>query len=86
MSDTASINKPRNCPYCGTLHIEGSGKCPLVSAFEYHPNGTLKRVEFYGPAPVSASVPGPASIPAFLPTPIGLATKSNRTISHGKRA
>ncbi len=31
------------CPYCGIPHIS---RCPSVKAFEYHPNGTIKRVEF----------------------------------------
>lgn len=32
------------CPYCGYIH---DLKCPLVKAFEYNPNGSLKRVEFF---------------------------------------
>lgn len=50
MSDTASINKPQNCPYCGMLHERTV--CPLIKAIEYHTNGTTKRVEFHGPAPL----------------------------------
>jgi hypothetical protein len=34
------------CPYCGAIH---GPKCPLVKAFEYHPDGAVKRVEFYAP-------------------------------------
>ena len=34
------------CPWCGSYHY---GKCGLVSAIEYHSNGTIKRVEFYPP-------------------------------------
>jgi hypothetical protein len=34
------------CPYCGAIH---GPKCPLVKAFEYHQDGTVKRVEFYAP-------------------------------------
>ena len=31
------------CSYCGNHH---NGACPKVKAIEYHPNGTVKRVEF----------------------------------------
>ena len=31
------------CPWCSDHH---SGRCPMVKAIEYHPNGTVKRVEF----------------------------------------
>jgi hypothetical protein len=34
------------CGYCGTYH---QYVCPLVKAFEYHPDGKLKRVEFHSP-------------------------------------
>jgi hypothetical protein len=40
-----------HCPYCGHGH---STVCPMVKAYEYHPDGSVKRVEFksasdYGP-------------------------------------
>lgn len=33
------------CPHCGrnTLHL---GPCPNIKAIEYHPNGTIKRIEY----------------------------------------
>lgn len=31
------------CPYCGMYH---STVCPSVKAYEYFPNGLIKRVEF----------------------------------------
>lgn len=34
------------CQYCGNYH---GPTCPLVKAFEYHADGTLKRVEFFAP-------------------------------------
>lgn len=37
------------CSYCNGYH---ASKCPLVKAYEYHPDGTLKRVEFYEPQPI----------------------------------
>ena len=38
------------CPWCsGTYtYIFHSGVCPKVSAIEYYPNGSVKRVEFKG--------------------------------------
>lgn len=32
------------CPYCGDPKHEA--KCPLVTAIEYYPDETIKRVEF----------------------------------------
>ncbi len=32
------------CTYCGSIHAH---TCPRVRAMEYHPNGTLARVEFW---------------------------------------
>lgn len=40
MSTTTSALKP--CGYCGAIH---TSMCPRVVAIEYHPNGTIKRVE-----------------------------------------
>ena len=37
----------QTCPYCGAVHV--TGRCPAVKAIEYHPDGTTKRVEFWGP-------------------------------------
>lgn len=36
----------RPCGYCGN-HIQHIGVCPRVKAIEYHPNGSVKRVEFH---------------------------------------
>lgn len=52
-----------SCCYCHQIHV---GKCPLVKALEYHPDGTMKRVEFYAPndyAPALFANPGPAASP-----------------------
>ena len=32
------------CDYCGTIHV-GPGICPRISAIEYHPTGSIKRIE-----------------------------------------
>jgi len=38
------------CQWCG--NVQHTGVCPRVKAIEYHPNGTIKRVEFQGwPSP-----------------------------------
>lgn len=46
MSQSAYATGPDKCQYCGLTH---GAKCPTVKAYEYHANGTLKRVEFFGP-------------------------------------
>lgn len=38
-----AVETTRRCPYCATGH---EGACPKVKAIEYHPNGTVRRVEF----------------------------------------
>lgn len=43
MSQTAALNSPAKCPYCGMLH---GPTCFMVKAYEYHPDGSIKRVEF----------------------------------------
>jgi hypothetical protein len=48
-TSSTSVCRPDTvCPYCSddfswTTHV---GVCPKVKAFEYHKDGTLKRVEF----------------------------------------
>jgi hypothetical protein len=37
------------CVHCGCWH---AGACPRVKAVEYHPDGTVKRVEYHEPPPV----------------------------------
>ncbi len=38
------------CATCGGLSHTQGGKCPLVKAYEYYPDGKLKRIEFMTPA------------------------------------
>jgi hypothetical protein len=40
---TTSVNLEGLCRWCSGYH---SGTCPKVKAIEYHPNGSVKRVEF----------------------------------------
>jgi hypothetical protein len=44
---STGINDPAKCRFCGMYH---GPLCPTVKAFEYHPDGSLKRVEFKGAA------------------------------------
>lgn len=41
------------CPYCQTRH---ANKCALIKAYEYYPDGAVKRVEFYAPNDYSPSI------------------------------
>lgn len=45
---------PRLCGYCGVVH---GPRCPYVQAIEYYPDGTVKRVEFVKPQPVTGLDP-----------------------------
>lgn len=57
MNSTADTN----CQYCGMGH---TGKCPMISAIEYHEDGSVKRVEFYAPQPTQQiPVLGPTTWP-----------------------
>lgn len=40
-------NSSNRCEYCEGCVFHLGGVCPKVKAFEYYPNGTLKRVEFH---------------------------------------
>lgn len=43
-------NATNVCPYCsgGGVQTIHHGQCPKVKAFEYFPDGSVKRVEFHG--------------------------------------
>ncbi len=41
----SSAPKPDVCPFCGSMPHKHVGLCPQVRAVEYHPDGTIKRVE-----------------------------------------
>lgn len=53
------MNDPR-CQYCGNIHYGVT--CPRIKAFDYHPDGTVARVEFFAPKDYPPLV-GPAEIP-----------------------
>lgn len=42
-----TTNAMPTCPYCSAYH---TAMCPKVKAIEYHPNGTVKRVELHDSA------------------------------------
>lgn len=42
---------PGTCRWCGMIH---GPRCYAVAAIEYHPDGTVKRVEFVPPQPVQS--------------------------------
>lgn len=57
---------PRLCPWCGITH---GPRCPSIQAIEYHPDGSIKRVEFVKPEPIAGFDPeilrkGPAAATA----------------------
>ena len=41
---------PAICPHCNYGHV---GTCPRIKAIEYHPDGTVKRIEFHEPQPIT---------------------------------
>ena len=45
---------PAICPHCNYGH---AGTCPRIRAIEYHPDGTIKRVEFHEPKVVATGDP-----------------------------
>lgn len=68
------------CQHCGSV-VAHQGKCPLVKAIEYFPNGMVKRVEYLTPADYYAPVvPAPPtySLPQN-PIPVTPITLVDRT-------
>lgn len=57
MSANATSFPDGSCPYCGGWG-HNTFRCPRVAAVEYHPNGTLKRIELH---PLSAVPPSTRS-------------------------
>ncbi len=46
--ESTAANVGGGCPYCSSnsIQVYHSGKCPKVKSIEYHPDGTIKKVEF----------------------------------------
>jgi hypothetical protein len=56
-ANTISITPPAVCEWCKVIHL---AKCPQVKAYEYWPDGKLKRIEFHENKP--AVGPGRATL------------------------
>lgn len=54
---------PGACRWCGLVH---GPRCPAVAAMEFHPDGTVKRVEFVQPQWPPSVVPQPFPVPGRL--------------------
>jgi hypothetical protein len=52
---------PKACGHCGGYH---NGACPRIKSVEYHPNGTVRRIEYHDTRG-SAALPTPSpGVPA----------------------
>lgn len=58
MSSTSAISL--GCPHCGGIHQDRT--CPRIKAVEYHPDGSIKRIEFHEPM-IGFQLPGWANAP-----------------------
>jgi hypothetical protein len=82
MSDTP-------CRFCGSTH---GVRCPAVAAIEYHPDGTVRRVEFvqpqWPPAQLLAQPAGapPPQLPDFTRRVSAEPQPWMPSWNHGKRA
>lgn len=56
-TNQTSAVQASQCQWCGMSH---GALCPMVKAIEYHPNGTMKRVEFKSAADYPPIETGPA--------------------------
>ena len=59
------------CGHCGAVHM---GTCPRIKAIEYFECGTVRRIEYHAPAPLTPAPTAPdwvasAAIPSFVPNP-----------------
>lgn len=65
----------QKCQHCGMIH---EATCPRIRAIEYHPDGSVKRVEFHGPIPLAPAQPWSVydprdPRPPWLQGPVGIA-------------
>jgi len=55
------------CPHCGLIH---DTTCPRIKSIDYYKDGSVKRIEFHLPTPISSTVsPPPPSPPPPPPLP-----------------
>lgn len=59
---TVTTNYSSMCQHCGTGH---TGPCMRIKAIEYHPDGTVKRIEYHAPQPVLMPMPPRVELPKF---------------------
>jgi len=45
---TTAGETPQPCPHCsgGGTQVYHQGACPKIKGIEYHPNGTIKKIEY----------------------------------------
>lgn len=67
-----------NCPHCGMIH---QTTCPRIRAIDYNPDGSVKRIEFHAPMPLSVP-PQPLPI-TILDGPV---TVRGSLVSNGEQA
>lgn len=46
MAQTSDASTIKACEWCGLVHTT---KCPQIKSVEYHPDGSVRRYEFFGP-------------------------------------
>lgn len=65
MTTAVPMQLPGYCAHCGMLH---AGPCPRIKVIEYHPNGTVKRVEYHETkvAPLAEPLKAFAGLPSHL--------------------
>lgn len=75
------MNSMSKCPYCGLIH---AAMCGLVKAMEYHPDGSIKRVEFKTAADYPQQVTTLPPPIHGLRGPVGSFSRSAATQSSGE--
>lgn len=53
MNDTTTVPTKQPCEHCSRppSYVYHDGRCPLVRAIEYYPDGGIKRIEFVDERP-----------------------------------
>lgn len=76
------------CEHCGLIH---DTTCPRIRAIEYHNDGTVKRIEFHAPQPITDSaldllryIPGGPQIVRYrMPTDEEMAASRSNPVKGG---
>lgn len=57
----ATSSATPQCQHCGRVHLS---RCPDIKAIEYHPDGSIKRVEYFAPHDyIPVTTPNPITWP-----------------------